>query len=456
MNKLSFTLTKFLNILVVLLPFLGCWILYYEPRTLTANSRQVSVLVMFAFCVSYYYFCHVLDGFRTSILRIAEIIMSQALAALIVDTGMFVLIWMLSIHFPNPLPVLGALIVQCGLIAVWARAAHRWYFRTHHPLRTAVVYDVRQGMEDVIRAYGTEKRFDVRATYAVEEALEDLDRLSGMEAVFLCGIHSHERNILLKHCTYNGIKLYIIPRIGDVMMSGAERMHMFHLPILRSQRQNAPVEYRIVKRCFDILCSGLALILFSPLMLIAAVAVRRDGGPALYKQVRLTRDGKPFEILKFRSMRVDAEQYTGAVLSAGEDDPRVTKVGRILRACRLDELPQFINILKGEMSVVGPRPERPEIAAAYEKELPEFKLWLQVKAGLTGYAQVYGKYNTTPYDKLLMDLMYIARPSILEDLGIILATLKILTSKESTEGFGEERAEMKYAERRRQPPDKSA
>lgn len=216
------------------------------------------------------------------------------------------------------------------------------------------------------------------------------------------------------------------------------------------------MEYQIVKRCFDILCSGLALILFSPLMLIAAVAVRRDGGPALYKQVRLTRDGKPFEILKFRSMRVDAEKYSGAVLSAGEDDPRVTRVGRILRACRLDELPQFINILKGEMSVVGPRPERPEIAAEYEKELPEFKLRLQVKAGLTGYAQVYGKYNTTPYDKLLMDLMYIARPSILEDLGIILATLKILISKESTEGFGEERAAMKYAERRKQPPDKSA
>ena len=170
-------------------------------------------------------------------------------------------------------------------------------------------------------------------------------------------------------------------------------------------------------------------------MLVIALAVKRDGGSALYKQTRLTKDGKRFEILKFRSMCVDAEKFSGAVLSSGEDDPRITKVGRFIRACRLDELPQLINILKGDMSLVGPRPERPELASEYEKTLPEFALRLQVKAGLTGYAQVYGKYNTEPYDKLLMDLIYIARMGVLEDLCIMLGTLKILTSKDSTEGI---------------------
>ena len=172
-------------------------------------------------------------------------------------------------------------------------------------------------------------------------------------------------------------------------------------------------------------------------MIITAIAVKSDGGPALYKQKRLTQNGKEFYILKFRSMRVDAEKDGVARLSTGDKDDRITKVGRIIRAIRFDELPQIFNILKGDMSIVGPRPERPEISAEYEKDMPEFRLRLQAKAGLTGYAQVYGKYNTSPYDKLLMDLMYIAKPSIIEDLKICLFTVKILFEKESTEGVSE-------------------
>ena len=158
-----------------------------------------------------------------------------------------------------------------------------------------------------------------------------------------------------------------------------------------------------------------------------------------YKQTRFTKDGKLFDVLKFRSMRVDAEKDGVARLSTGDQDDRITPVGRFIRKVRIDELPQLLNILKGDMTICGPRPERPEIAAQYEKELPEFRLRLQAKAGLTGYAQVYGKYNTTPYDKLVMDLMYIAHPSFLQDLQIMIATVKILFMKESTEGVSEDR-----------------
>ena len=195
----------------------------------------------------------------------------------------------------------------------------------------------------------------------------------------------------------------------------------------------------MMKRACDVLLSGLGLLVLSPVMLITALAVKlTDGGSVFYRQVRLTQDGREFEMLKFRSMRMDAESDGVARLSSGTEDARVTKVGRVIRAYRIDELPQLLNILKGEMSIVGPRPERPEIAARYETEMPEFRLRLQAKAGLTGYAQIYGKYNTTPYDKLQMDLMYIAHPSIMEDLGIMVATVKILFTKESTEGIGEE------------------
>ena len=259
--------------------------------------------------------------------------------------------------------------------------------------------------------------------------------LDNCQAVFLCGIHSHERNRILKYCIARDIRVLIIPRIGDALMGAAEPMHILHLPIMYCRRRKPASAYLFVKRATDIVVSGIALIVLSPLMLVIALAVKRDGGSALYKQTRLTKDGKRFEILKFRSMCVDAEKISGAVLSAGENDPRITKVGRIIRACRVDELPQLLNILKGDMTLVGPRPERPEIATKYEKELPEFGLRLQVKAGLTGYAQVYGKYNTEPYDKLLMDLTYIARMGVLEDLCIMLGTLKILFSKESTEGI---------------------
>jgi lipopolysaccharide/colanic/teichoic acid biosynthesis glycosyltransferase len=171
-------------------------------------------------------------------------------------------------------------------------------------------------------------------------------------------------------------------------------------------------------------------------MIITAICIKaEDHGPALYKQVRLTKDGKEFEIYKFRSMRTDAEKDGVARLSTGASDSRITKVGKFIRKVRIDELPQLFNIIKGDLTIVGPRPERPEIAKEYEKTLPEYAMRLQAKAGLTGYAQVFGKYNTTPYDKLLMDLMYIANASVFEDLRIIFSTVKILFQPESTEGI---------------------
>ena len=292
-------------------------------------------------------------------------------------------------------------------------------------------------MEKLINEYGLEKKYDVQMTMTIDECLADLERLKDMKTVFVSGVHSHERNVVLKYCVGHGINMFVIPRIGDVIMSGAWAMHMFHLPMLRVGRYMASPEYLFIKRTLDIVISILALIILSPVLLITAIAVKSDGGPAFYKQVRLTKDGKEFKILKFRSMRVDAEKDGVARLSTGDKDDRITKVGHFIRKCRLDELPQLFNILKGDLSIVGPRPERPEIAEQYYKELPEFELLLQAKAGLTGYAQVYGKYNTTPYDKLQMDLIYIAHPSIVEDLKIMFATAKILFMPESTEGISE-------------------
>ena len=443
MKKIPFAVVKMVNIVLLMIPFLICWTLYYEPRTTTVGSKQVSVLVMITFLFICYYFGQRLDCFRVSILQIRDVIFGEVLATMITDVIMYILIWMLSIHLPNLIPGLITWGGQCVIGVIWAYVMHQSYFSTHPPLRTIVIYDERMGMENLIHTYGLEKRFNIKTVYPVESIMDKLEVMEEFDAAFLCGIHSRERNIILKHCINHKIKLFMIPRIADVMMRGSEQIHMLHLPILKTQRYKPSIEYQIIKRTMDIVVSGIATIVLSPLFLITAIAVKSDGGPAFYKQKRLTKDGKVFEILKFRSMRVDAEKYSGAVLSAGENDPRITKVGRIIRACRLDELPQLLNILKGDMSLVGPRPERPELQKEIEKEVPEFGLRLQAKAGLTGYAQVYGKYNTTFYDKLLMDLMYISKPSILEDFTIMLATVKILTSKESTEGVGEGKEELK-------------
>ena len=221
-------------------------------------------------------------------------------------------------------------------------------------------------------------------------------------------------------------------------MQESRHVQSFDSPVLFVTRTYIKPEYRIIKRGFDFVASLIALIVLSPIMLLTALAITLyDGGPAIYKQVRLTQDGRKFMLWKFRSMRTDAEKDGVARLSTGDNDDRITPIGKFVRKCRLDELPQLFNILSGDMSIVGPRPERPEIAEQYYKTIPDFRLRLQVKAGLTGYAQVYGKYNIDPYEKLEFDLLYINNMSLLTDLRLIFATVSILFRSESTEGVKE-------------------
>lgn len=422
------------------IPFVVCWMLYYQEKMWTQPFyRRGNWLMALLYILVYMVYGHIYDAFLVSLVRISELIYSQCLSAFITDAIMYIISWLLIRHLPAVWPLLLVFGAQILISAIWSTIVHQWYFNSFEAKQTVVVYDNREGVEQLLEEYGLDKKFHVKKVINTAECMQEkLENLSDTDVIFLCGVHSHERNAILKYCIANDISVYVIPRIGDVLMSGAKRMHMLHLPILMVERYNPRIEYFFIKRLFDVLLSGIALILLSPIFLITAIAVKvTDGGPVFYRQTRLTKDGKKFDVLKFRSMRIDAEKDGVARLSTGDKDDRITKVGHIIRKVRIDELPQLINILKGDMTIVGPRPERPEIAAQYEEILPEFALRLQVKAGLTGYAQVYGKYNTTPYDKLQMDLMYISKPSLLEDLRIIFATIKILFVPESTEGVEE-------------------
>lgn len=437
-HDIPLRLVKVLNIICLTFPFACCWYGYYSRQMQSSFYRHGNLLMITLYMVVYFLFARVYNGFLVSVNRISEMVYSQVLAALVTDGISYLVIALLVKGFPNLIPGILAIGGQILLSALWCYTAHHWYFRSFPLRKTMIVYDVREGMESLINQYDLERKFQIEEIIQVKECLENLEKLNKVDTVFLSGIHSHDRNIILKYCIEQDVRVYVVPRVGDVLMSGAQQVHLFHLPMLRVGRYEPTPEYLFVKRLIDLMMAGVATVILSPIMVITAIAIKAyDKGPVFYKQTRLTKDGKEFGVLKFRSMKVNAEKDGVARLSSGENDPRITPVGRIIRKCRIDELPQLLNILKGDMTIVGPRPERPSIAADYEKVMPEFHLRLQAKAGLTGYAQVYGKYNTTPYDKLLMDLMYISHPSLLEDLKIMFATVKILFMPESTEGVEE-------------------
>ncbi len=418
--------------------FFFCWFKYYAKNEASPYTQWENWCMVALFLASYIALARTYDAFMLPIMKISELFYSHVLALLFSEVFLYIVAGLVNGRPVRVMPLAACFVIQAFIAGIWCVAAHRWYFAVYPPKRSAIVYGDREGLEMLVRQYGLEKKFKIEFTVDIEKCLEDLTVLDGLEAVFFSGVHSASRNVALKYCVANDIDSYTIPRIGDLLMSSANQMHMFHLPMLRVRRYSPSPFYLFAKRAFDIITSGLALIVASPVFLITAIAIKIDDpGPVFYTQERLTKDGKVFKIHKFRSMRTDAEKDGVARLSTGDSDPRITRVGRIIRKCRIDELPQLIDILCGNLSVVGPRPERPSIAAEYEKEMPEFSLRLQAKAGLTGYAQVYGKYNTTPYDKLQMDLMYIANPSLVEDLRICFATVKILFMAESTEGVEE-------------------
>lgn len=448
-HDLKLQVVKLINVIVMAALFGFTWYNSYSQTIYYPFYRVGNWVVIALFVLIYYLYGRTYDAFVISLSSISDKVYSQILAIIFSDGIMYATILLLTRHIPRVLPLLSCLVAQAVFALIWSFLAYHWYFREFSPSDTAIVYDDDPDlgkMDSMIKQYGLDNKFKVKETYQVSEVINNLELLSSYGAVFLANVHSHSRNQLMKYCINQNIQVYILPRIGDVIMSGADRIHMLHLPVMHLSRYNPRPEFVYLKRLFDLVASLVLFIITSPILIIIALTIKFfDNGPVFYKQVRLTKDGREFKLIKFRSMRVDAEKDGVARLSTGENDDRITPIGKFLRKVRLDELPQLFNIIKGDMSIVGPRPERPEIAEEYEETLPEFSLRLQAKAGLTGYAQVYGKYNTTPYNKLEMDLMYISNPSLLEDLRIIFATIKILFQSESTEGIeeGEETAQKK-------------
>lgn len=385
------------------------------------------------FCVL---FLKIFGGFKVGYLRNMDALYGQALAIVFQNAVSYLQLsllglWRFGTHMEHYFTLI---FMEAVLSVAWTLLTRHFYAKLYPPHQMLLIYGDISPRQLISKLDSRQDRYQIRETIRLDAGMDViLEKIKEYDTIIIGDIPSHERNQFLKFCYWHEIRCYSIPKISDILIKGSDRIDLFDSILMLNRNNGLTIGEQFFKRAMDIVISLIAIILLSPLMLVIAIAIKAcDHGPIFYTQERITKDGKPFQILKFRSMIVESEK-NGARLASVDDD-RITPVGRILRRTHFDELPQLFNILKGDMSVVGPRPERRDIFEKYEESIPEFKFRLKMKAGLTGYAQVYGQYNTVPYDKLKLDLTYIANYSLWLDIKLCFLTVKILFQEEKSEG----------------------
>ena len=418
--------------------FAYVWYYHYADEAIIGKTfwKKGNFVVIAQYALMIYLFYRIYGGFKVGYLRVFEVLYSQILSVLCVNMITYLQLCLIGRwkFTTNILPLLYMTLIDLIIVILWVVFMRMIYEKIYPPRKMLLVYGTHNPKDLIHKISSREDKYNICEMVHLSLGEEKIkEKIDEYPSVILGDIPAHERNVFLKYCFEQNIRCYSIPKISDILLRNADSIHLFDTTLMLSRNRGLTAEQEFAKRAMDIVFSLIGLIIALPFMLVIAILIKAyDGGPVFYKQDRLTKDGRVFQILKFRSMKVQSEKK-GARL-AMKDDDRITPVGRVLRQIHFDELPQIFNILKGDMSLVGPRPERPEIARQYLEEIPEFNYRLKVKAGLTGYAQVYGKYNTTPYDKLKLDLTYIETYSFVQDIKLLMLTFKILFQKESTEG----------------------
>ncbi len=430
------------------------WAFFYNDYAFDTYKIPGMIASILIFYIIYNLLCSVYKAFRIASTNMGEIVFSQFISFAITDFILYVECCLIYNQVVNILP--GAFIVLIQLIGTINIVVFtKRYFMKHvAPQKTLVLYGRKISPEEVL-AFEQRLLKKYKHLFSViyterEEIGEEilLQHMQGCCTVIMYGVTFETRAAVSEMCIEHKKNFYYTPELLDIFGLGCEPKHLLDTPLMKYEYNYNNKKYQGIKRALDIIFSLFLIIVTSPVMLFVAICIKaEDHGPVFFRQKRYTKDAKVFEILKFRSMVVDADKY--GVLPTTNEDPRITKTGRVIRKFRLDEFPQFFNILKGDMSFVGPRPERVEHVDEYVKEIPEFRYRLSVKGGLTGYAQVFGKYNTSAHDKLLLDLMYIENQSILMDIKLVLLTARTVFQPESTEGFDQE-AQQNMNEKTRQ------
>ncbi len=428
----------FLEIALLTLAYYFIWRYAYAPGTFPTLqiASQVILVAVYALLITVLF--HNFEGFQFGYLQLTEVLVCQWIALFIVNFITYLQLCLIATKMISAWPLLMLMVTEALIALICTYVYTSIYHQMYPPKNMVMIFGRDDAIDLKFKMDTRSDKYRITKLISVKEGFTAISKqIPNYDAVIINDVSAQIRNDLLKFCYSNGIRAYVAPKMSDLIVKGATDISLFDTPLLLVRSRGLTLSQRIVKRAMDLILSSIAVVLSSPIMLIVAVAIKiEDGGPVFYRQDRVTKDGKIFSILKFRSMIVNAEK-DGKSQPAVDHDPRITKVGRVIRATRVDELPQILNILKGDMSIVGPRPERVEHVEAYTKDIPEFAFRLKAKGGLTGYAQVYGKYNTTPYDKLRLDLMYIENYSLMLDIKLILMTIRIMLKKESTEGFNE-------------------
>ena len=411
------------------------WVYFYNRQLPKEYYFWGNVFILAIYMVILFFFSGMYGGLKIGSFRMLELLFSQIFATVCEDILFDAITCMLAYRFPSPFPFVLALGAQCICIGLWIMGATYIYRSLFPPLDILLIHAGDHTEAFVNKVKTRKHQFHISEEIKIDEEIEQLyQAIERHEAVMMWDIPTSLRN---KYCYEKSVDVYVMPKISDIILNGSQTLHLFDTPLLLTKSTPMEPEQVMVKRLFDILFALLILIVTSPIMLITAIAIKLyDRGPILYTQIRCTVGGKEFKMYKFRSM-IEAAEKDGVARLATQNDDRITPVGRIIRKVRIDELPQLFNVINGTMSFVGPRPERPEIIEKYTKVMPEFVYRMKVKAGLTGYAQIYGKYNSLPYDKLKLDLYYIEHFSVWLDLKLIILTLKILLTLDSTEGIAE-------------------
>lgn len=430
-------LTEFIEVAFIFAVFsviyLIIWTTLYQYMAEIPLFRRGNWAIVASYPILLFVFGKVFGAFKMSSRRI-DILFSHVATLIVVNILSYFIIVLATRVYVPVWPLLAMFVGEVVLTGIWIIVAKKVNLILFPTRRMLLIHGDYSYKDIVFTINSKSERYMVKETISSDEDIEVIkQRISEYESILISDIPAQRRNDLLKYCYEIGKRVYMLPKLSDILIRSASDVHVGDTQIFLLKNYGLSAEQKFIKRIFDIVVSGLMITVFSPVMLVIAILIHlEDKGPVFYRQERLTRDAKVFNIIKFRSMKVDAEKM-GAQLSQ-KHDPRVTKVGRVLRVSHLDELPQLFNVFIGDMSMVGPRPERPQIMKEYMENVPEFVYRLKVKGGITGYAQVYGKYNTTPYNKLRLDLIYIQNYSLWLDIKCFVSTIKVVFRKETSEG----------------------
>ncbi|MGI6071383.1 MAG: sugar transferase [Lachnospiraceae bacterium] len=435
-NQFIRKLEGFAELLILTIVYFFTWKGYYrelETRAFLGRGKYVLMLLYFSLLLILFL---LLECFKFGHNKFPEIFISQWISLIIVNAFTYFILCLIGNRMLNVWAIAVMTLIDFAIAFLLSYIFTIIYHKLHPPRQMLMIFGSEEAVDLKFKMDQRADKYHVARIIDVSELVDmDYSAFKEYDGIIINDVSAELRNDILKYCYNEKIRAYVVPKITDIILGGSEEITLFDTPLFLVRDAALSLSQRFVKRLLDLVLCFIALIPGSIIMGVVALAIKLDDrGAVFYRQERVTLDGKIFNIIKFRSMIENAEE-NGQVIPATGKDPRITRVGKVIRAMRLDEIPQLFNIIKGDMSIVGPRPERVEHVKEYTAQIPEFAFRTKVKGGLTGYAQVYGKYNTTAYDKLRLDLLYIANYSITLDIKLIIMTVLALFKKESTEGF---------------------